>query len=225
MQDASISRRSFIAGTFALVAGLGLSACATGRASQSSAIPSDAASGSGAASGDTSSTAAASGASGSHKVLVAYYSAQGHTRSVAERVAQDLGADIFEIVPQNPYSDDDLNWTNDSSRVTREYRDESLRDAPLVNATPDGWDGYDTVLMGYPIWWMDYAWAAAHFASDNNFTGKTVIPFCTSMSSGIGSSGRNLAVLAGTGSWQDGQRFGENASESDIDSWANGLGL
>lgn len=223
MQDASISRRSFIAGT--LVAGLGLSACATGRASQSSAGPSDAASSSSVASGDTSSTAVASGASGSHKALVAYYSAQGHTRRVAERVAQDLDADIFEIVLQNPYSDDDLNWTSDSSRVTREYRDESLRDVPLVNATPDGWDGYDTVLMGYLIWWMGYAWAAAHFASDNNFTGKTVIPFCTSMSSGIGSSGRNLAALAGTGSWQDGQRFGENASESDIDSWANGLGL
>ncbi len=157
------------------------------------------------------------------KVLVAYYSAQGHTRTVAQTAADELGADLFEIVPQQIYSDDDLNWNNSESRVSREHDEESLRDVPLVQTRPDNWDEYDTVLVGYPIWWAIAAWPCNRFASDNDFTGKKVIPFCTSSSSGIGQSGQLLATAAGTGDWQAGQRFSSSASDSEVRAWARGL--
>lgn len=166
---------------------------------------------------------ATSNAVGTGKVLVAYYSAQGHTRSVAQAAADELGADIFEIVPQQVYSEDDLNWNNSESRVSREHDDESLRDVPLVQTTPDNWADYDTVLVGYPIWWAIAAWPCNHFASDNDFTGKKVIPFCTSSSSEIGQSGELLAAVAGTGDWQAGQRFSSGASDSEVRSWAAGI--
>ncbi|WP_322154798.1 flavodoxin [Paratractidigestivibacter sp.] len=166
---------------------------------------------------------AASNATSSGKVLVAYYSAQGHTKRVAEAAADELGADLFEIVPAEVYTDDDLNWTNDQSRVTREYEDESLRDTPLAQTTPDNWADYDTVLLGYPIWWAIAAWPCNHFATDNDFTGKKVIPFCTSASSGLGQSGKLLAEAAGTGDWQDGQRFSSGASDSEVRTWTAGI--
>ncbi len=166
---------------------------------------------------------AASNATSSGKVLVAYYSAQGHTKRVAEAAADELGADLFEIVPAEVYTDDDLNWTNDQSRVTREYEDEGLRDTPLAQTTPDNWADYDTVLLGYPIWWAIAAWPCNHFATDNDFTGKKVIPFCTSASSGLGQSGKLLAEAAGTGDWQDGQRFSSGASDSEVRTWAAGI--
>ena len=159
----------------------------------------------------------------SGKVLVAYYSAQGHTKRVAQTAADELGADLFEIVPADAYSDDDLNWTNDQSRVTREHEDESLRDVPLAQTTPDNWANYDTVLLGYPIWWAIAAWPCNHFATDNDFTGKKVIPFCTSASSGLGQSGELLASTAGTGDWQDGQRFSSGASDDEVRTWAAGI--
>lgn len=161
--------------------------------------------------------------SGDGKTLVAYYSAQGHTRRVAEAVADELGADMFEIVPEEIYSDADLTWTNSNSRVSREHDDESLRDVPLVQTTPDGWADYDTVLLGYPIWWAIAAWPCDHFATDNDFTGKNVIPFCTSTSSGLGQSGELLAEAAGTGDWQNGQRFSSSASDDEVRAWARRL--
>ncbi|WP_165443528.1 flavodoxin [Olsenella sp. Marseille-P4559] len=221
-----ITRRTFITGAFALIAGMGLAACASGGATQTSAASSAAGSDSSQSqSNDSGSTSATPSTSGSHRILVAYYSAQGHTQRVAERIAQDLGADTFQITPAQPYSDEDLNFNNDQSRVVREYQDTSLRDIPLSTTTPDNWADYDVVFVGYPIWWMDYAWPVTHFASDNDFSGKTVIPFCTSMSSSIGSSAKNLAAVAGTGDWQDGQRFGENAGDDEVDNWVSGLGL
>lgn len=159
----------------------------------------------------------------SGKVLVAYYSAQGHTKRVAEAAADELGADLFEIVPAEVYTDDDLNWTNDQSRVTREHEDESLRDVPLAQTTPDNWADYDTVLLGYPIWWAIAAWPCNHFATDNDFTGKKVIPFCTSASSELGQSGELLASAAGTGDWQDGKRFSSGASDDEVRAWAAGI--
>lgn len=165
------------------------------------------------------------GAASNGKTLVVYYSASGTTRSVAEKIADAAGADIFEITPTEPYTDDDLNWTNDESRVTREHEDESLRDVELTTITPENWDSYDTVLIGYPIWWGIAAWPVDNFVSGNDFTGKTVIPFCTSASSGIGSSGDLLADMAGSGDWQDGHRFSGGASDSDITDWVASLGL
>lgn len=159
------------------------------------------------------------------KTLVVYYSASGTTRSVAEMLAEAADADLFEITPSDPYTSADLDWTDDNSRVTREHEDESLRDVELTQVTPDNWENYDVVYIGYPIWWGIAAWPVNNFVSGNDFTGKTVIPFCTSASSGIGNSGTLLAQMAGTGDWQEGQRFSSRTSADEISSWINELGL
>lgn len=163
--------------------------------------------------------------SGSGKTLVVYYSASGNTKGVAEKIAEAAGADLFEITPVEPYTSDDLNWTNDNSRVSREHEDESLRDVPLTTTTVENWDEYDTVFLGYPIWWGIAAWPVDNFVKDNDFTGKTVIPFATSSSSGMGQSGDLLEELTGTGTWQDGQRFSGGADQSEVTSWVESLGL
>lgn len=159
--------------------------------------------------------------SGTGKTLIVYYSATGNTKEVAEEMAEDLNADIFEIVPSNPYTDEDLDWTDDNSRVSREYADESLRDVELENTTVPNWDTYDTVLIGYPIWWGIAAWPVNSFVEANDFTGKTVIPFCTSASSSLGNSGDILEDLAGTGTWQEGHRFSSNPSDEEIKKFTN----
>ena len=158
-------------------------------------------------------------------VLVVYYSATGNTEAVAGYIAEATGGDLFELEPVEPYTDADLNWTDENSRVTQEHEDESLRDVELVADTVDNWDSYDTVFIGYPIWWGIAAWPVDGFVEANDFTGKTVIPFCTSSSSGIGESGELLAELAGTGDWQEGQRFRSSASQEDVTEWVDSLGL
>ena len=163
--------------------------------------------------------------SSNSKILVVYYSATGSTKAVADTIADTTGADLFEITPVVPYTSDDLNWTNDNSRVSVEHNDESKRDVPLTKTTPDNWADYDTVFIGYPIWWGIAAWPVNNFVEGNDFTGKTVIPFCTSSSSGLGQSGDLLADMAGTGNWQDGERFSSGASSSKVESWVNGLDL
>ena len=159
------------------------------------------------------------------KTLVVYYSASGNTERVAKDIAEAAGADLFEIVPTEVYTSDDLNWTNPDSRVSREHDDESLRDVPLTTTEVPDWDSYDTVFIGYPIWWGIAAWPVDTFVKNNDFTGKTVIPFATSSSSGMGQSGSLLADMAGTGEWQEGQRFSSGVSSDDVQSWVNGLGL
>lgn len=159
------------------------------------------------------------------KTLVVYYSASGNTERVAKDIAEAAGADFFEIVPTEVYTSDDLDWTNPDSRVSREHDDESLRDVPLTTTEVPDWDSYDTVFIGYPIWWGIAAWPVDTFVKNNDFTGKTVIPFATSSSSGIGQSGSLLADMAGTGEWQEGQRFSSGVSSDDVQSWVNGLGL
>ncbi len=157
------------------------------------------------------------------KILVVYYSAQSHTKLVAEKIAKNLNADIFEIVPEEPYTSDDLNWSNDNSRVSKEHNDESLRDVKLKNTKVDNWENYDTVLIGYPIWWGIAAWPVDTFVKANNFEGKKVIPFCTSSSSSLGQSGNLLEKEANSGNWLDGHRFSSSASDSDIKNWTDGL--
>ena len=161
----------------------------------------------------------------SGKVLVVYYSASGNTERVAKDIADAAGADLFEITPTEVYTDDDLNWRNSDSRVSREHDDEFLRDVPLTTTEVPDWDSYDTVFIGYPIWWGIAAWPVDNFVKANDFTGKTVIPFATSTSSGMGQSGNLLRDLAGTGDWQDGQRFRSNASADDAAEWVSSLGL
>ena len=164
-------------------------------------------------------------AADSGNVLVVYYSATGNTETVANYIAEATGGDIFEITPAEPYTDDDLNWSDENSRVTREHEDESLRDVELTTTQVENWDSYDTVFLGYPIWWGIAAWPVDTFVEANDFTGKTVIPFCTSSSSGLGQSGELLAELAGTGDWQEGQRFRSSAGQADVDEWVDSLGL
>ena len=161
----------------------------------------------------------------SGKTLVVYYSASGTTKRVATAIADATGADLYEITPVEPYTSDDLNWTNSSSRVSREHDDESLRDIALTEITPADWDSYDTVLIGYPIWWGIAAWPVDNFVKGNDFTGKTVIPFCTSSSSGLGDSGNLLEEMAGTGDWQEGHRFSSGASDADAADWVASLNL
>ena len=180
---------------------------------------------------DTSTDTAAPEASGSEStvergnVLVVYYSATGNTENAASYIAQATGGDLFEITPAEPYTDDDLNWSDENSRVTREHEDESLRDVELTTTQVENWDSYDTVFLGYPIWWGIAAWPVDGFVEANDFTGKTVIPFCTSSSSGLGESGELLADLAGTGDWQEGQRFRSSVSQEDVNEWVDSLGL
>lgn len=159
------------------------------------------------------------------KTLVVYFSATGNTQQAANYIAEETGGDLFELVPADPYTDDDLDWTADGSRVNREHEDESLRNIELTADTVDNWDEYDTVFIGYPIWWGIAAWPVDTFVEANDFTGKTVIPFCTSSSSGIGESGELLEQLAGTGDWLEGERFSSSVSQSDVQEWIAELNL
>ena len=159
------------------------------------------------------------------KTLIVYYSASGNTEEVANYIASATGGDLFEIVPTEIYTNADLDWTDDDSRVSREHDNEDERDVPLVSDTVDNWDEYDTVFIGYPIWWGIAAWPVDGFVKANDFTGKTVIPFCTSSSSGLGESGELLKEMAGTGEWLEGERFRSGASEETVWSWVEGLGL
>ena len=157
--------------------------------------------------------------------MIVYYSASGNTEEVANYIASATGGDLFEIVPTEIYTNADLDWTDDDSRVSREHDNEDERDVPLVSDTVDNWDEYDTVFIGYPIWWGIAAWPVDGFIKANDFTGKTVIPFCTSSSSGLGESGELLEEMAGTGEWLAGERFRSGASEETVLSWVDGVGL
>jgi len=160
---------------------------------------------------------------GNGKTLVVYYSAQNHTKDVAQKVAENLGADLFEIEPKEKYSEDDLDWTDDDSRVTKEHEDTSLRNVELKTTEVENWDQYDTVFIGYPIWWGIAAWPVDTFVKANDFSNKTVIPFCTSASSGLGESGTKLQKEAKGGNWQKGQRFSSSPSDSTIKDWTDSL--
>lgn len=159
------------------------------------------------------------------KTLVVYYSASGNTEQAANYIAEATGGDLFELEPAEPYSDADLNYNDDSSRVVYEHDNPDERKVELVESTAPDWDSYDTVFIGYPIWWGIAAWPVDGFIEANDFTGKTVIPFCTSASSGLGDSGKLLADAAGTGNWLEGTRFNSGVSETEVQNWVEGLGL
>lgn len=159
------------------------------------------------------------------KTLVVFYSATGNTEEVAGFIAAATGGDTFELVPVEPYTSADLDWTNQNSRVSREHDNPDERFVELVESTVTDWASYDTVFIGYPIWWGIAAWPVDSFIDANDFTGKTVIPFCTSSSSGLGESGELLAEAAGTGNWLEGQRFRSGVSEEDVKAWIADLDL
>ncbi|MDE5588339.1 MAG: NAD(P)H-dependent oxidoreductase [Acetatifactor sp.] len=158
-----------------------------------------------------------------NKVLVAYFSATGTTKGVAEIIAENMGADMYEIIPLEPYTDADLNWHDDKSRSTIEMNDSSSR--PEIDGAVEDMEQYDIVFIGYPIWWGEAPRIVSTFMESYSFEGKTVIPFCTSSSSGLGSSGRNLEELTDGALWLEGRRFGGGASEADVQAWIEGLDL
>lgn len=132
---------------------------------------------------------------------------------------------MFEIEPVEPYSSEYLVWSNDDSRSAREWADPSLRDMELIQDTVDNWDEYDTVLIGYPIWWGIAAWPTDAFVKANDFTGKTVVTFCTASSSGIGESGDALEEMTGTETWITGERFRSSTSNEELQKWIDSLGI
>ena len=155
--------------------------------------------------------------------LVVYFSATGNTQAVAQTIADTLGAEIYQIVPEQPYTDEDLNWNVADSRVNVEHEDPSFRPA-IAGGVPD-LSGYDTIFIGYPLWWREAPNIVWNFVESADLSGKTVIPFCTSMSDDIGSSGDTLAAMAPEATWLAGARFGESLDEASVVAWVEGLGV
>lgn len=159
------------------------------------------------------------------KSLVAFFSATGSTERVAGYITKHLNATLFELEPAIPYTSADLNYNNSESRVSKEHVDTN-RHVELVSTNVENFDSYSTVFIGYPIWWGIAAWPVDDFVKKNDFSGKTVIPFATSASSGLGNSVSLLKEMNGnTGNWLTGQRFSSSASESTVTSWLDGLNL
>ena len=154
-------------------------------------------------------------------VLVAYFSATGTTKGVAERIASVTGGDLYEILAAEPYTEADLNYNDNSSRSTSEQNDKSVR--PEIGSDDISLEGYTTIYLGFPIWWGEEPRIMDTFVEKYSFDGITVIPFCTSGSSGIGRSGSNMEELAGSGTWLQGERFSGGVSEEELKSWIEGL--
>ena len=156
-------------------------------------------------------------------VLVAYFSATGTTEGVAENIAAGLNADLYEIVPQEPYTDADLNYNDDDSRSTIEMNDPDAR--PAISGSVENMEQYDIVFIGYPIWWGEAPRIISTFVESYDFSGKTIVPFCTSGGSGIGSSAEDLEELTSGAEWLSGSRLRGSDSQEDVMEWVNGLGL
>ena len=155
--------------------------------------------------------------------LVAYFSATGNTEGVAEHLQTALDADLYEIVPEVAYTSEDLNYSSDDCRANREQNDPDAR--PAIDGSVENMDGYDVIFLGYPIWWGEAPRIVNTFLESYDFTGKTIVPFCTSGSSSIGSSTEHLAALAGSAAWLEGARFNPGASQEEVAAWVDGLGL
>lgn len=157
------------------------------------------------------------------QVLVAYFSATNTTEGVAEYVADVLGADLYEIVPEDPYTDADLNYNDNNSRSTIEMNDPSAR--PAISGSVENMEQYDIVFIGYPIWWGEAPRIVSTFMESYDFSGKMIVPFCTSGGSGIGSSATNLEQLTSGAEWLAGQRLNGSSSRDEIAEWVNSLGM
>ena len=154
-------------------------------------------------------------------VLVIYFSATGTTKGVAEMIADITDGDLYVIKALEEYTDEDLNWNDSNSRSTKEQDDPSAR--PAIGSDPVSLEGYTTIYIGYPIWWGEEPRIMDTFVEGYDFTGITMIPFCTSASSGIGRSGTNLEENAGSGNWLEGARFGADVTSEELESWISGL--
>ena len=151
------------------------------------------------------------------KILVAYFSASGVTKKVAEKMAKAADADLFEIAPEVPYTKADLNWMSKKSRSSIEMKDRSCR--PAMAAKPDV-SRYDVILVGFPVWWYREPSIIDTFMESADLTGKTVVPFCTSGGSGLGDSAQNMQSLAPGAKVLDGKRFSSSASSDELKKWA-----
>ena len=156
-------------------------------------------------------------------VLVAYFSATGNTEGIAQHLQSILDADLYEIVPEVAYTDEDLNYSNDSCRANQEQNDPAAR--PAIVGALENPEDYDVVFLGYPIWWGQAPKVIYTFLESSDFGDATIVPFCTSGSSGIGSSATNLQSLAPNANWLPGQRFSGSASQDTVASWVEGLEL
>lgn len=155
-----------------------------------------------------------------NSILVAYFSATGTTEQVAEQAAEILEADLYEIVPEDPYTEEDLAYYT-GGRADQEQDNPSAR--PAISGSVEDMSQYDTVLLGYPIWHGQAPKIISTFLESYDFSGKTILPFCTSHSSGIGSSDDNLHVLCPDSvNWIDGQRFEDGTSEETLTEWLQG---
>ena len=150
-------------------------------------------------------------------VLVAFFSASGVTEGVAKKLADAAGADLYEIVPEQVYTKADLNWMDKESRSSVEMNDRSAR--PAIATKVENMDQYDTVFVGFPVWWYREPSIIDTFMEAYDFSGKTVVPFCTSGSSGIGDTYKNLQELAPGATVVEGKRLASGVSESDLSAW------
>ncbi len=157
------------------------------------------------------------------KILVAYFSATNNTKGVAQKLADGLGADLYEITPEQPYTDEDLDYGNPGSRSSVEMDDPDAR--PAISGSVENMEQYDVVFIGYPIWWGEAPRIMSTFIESYDFSGKTLAAFCTSASSKFGNSDSVLRSAANGATWLDGYRFSAGASADDVMKWANGLGI
>ena len=153
------------------------------------------------------------------KALVTYFSASGVTAKLAKRLAEAVGADLFEIKPETPYTNADLNWQNSQSRSSVEMNDRASR--PAIAEKVADMARYDVVFVGFPVWWYREPSIIDTFMEAYDFSGKTVVPFATSGMSGIGDSGKNMQALAPGAKVDAGKRFDANASETELADWAS----
>ena len=158
-----------------------------------------------------------------HKILVAYFSATGTTKGVAEHIANGLNADIYEIVPEEAYTDADLDYNDNNSRTTIEMNDPDAR--PAISGSVENMEQYDIVFIGYPIWWGEAPRIVSTFVESYDFSGKTIVPFCTSGGSDIGSSATSLEQLTNGATWLDGRRLNGSDSQDTVMEWVDSLDL
>ena len=160
---------------------------------------------------------------GDPEILIAYFSATNNTENIANHLNGILTADLYEIVPETPYTSEDLNYNDSSSRSSRETNDPDAR--PAISGSVDNMEQYDVIFLGYPIWWGEAPRIIGTFLESYDFSGKTIAPFCTSGSSPLGSSAANLQDLTDGVTWLEGRRFSGSASASDVQSWVDSLDL
>ena len=158
-----------------------------------------------------------------NQILIAYSSATNNTEGIANHLKSILDADLYEIVPETPYTSDDLNYNDSSSRSSQEMNDPDAR--PAISGSVENMEQYDVIFLGYPIWWGEAPRIINTFLESYDLDGKTIAPFCTSASSPMGSSATKLQDLTSSATWLDGQRFSGGASASDVQSWVNSLNL